>query len=235
MKATMVKQQQFDVRSNMVSVIVDLDEDGIATRLLHGFGKRPFQEFRGDEITTTPSDEGIRATVLLQNGAGDGPIVRFSVILPEVVPGDESTFEVTAAAVQSTEPSGFGGPQPGPRQSYEAMVLEGKVTLSDDCDEVGTCHDWQAIHDLMPGHPAKLTVTGTCTFPTPGYEVQLRPSVPQGINPRDLLLDKIVTPPTGIVPQVVTDVEVRYEDITDVMYETVTIEGGPSIKVENAL
>lgn len=234
MKATMVKQQHFDVRNNLVSIIVDLDENGIATHLRHAIGKREWQEFSGDEITTTPSDEGIRATVLLENGAADGPIVRLSVIVPEIVPGDESSFEVTAAAVQSTQSSGFGGLQPGPRQSYEAIELKGTVALSDDCYEVDTCRDWQAIHDLMPGHPAKLTVTGTCTFPTPGYKVELRPSVPQGINPLDLLLDKIVTPPTGIVPQVVTDVEVRYEEITDVMYETVTIEGGPTIKVENA-
>jgi hypothetical protein len=68
-----------------------------------------------------------------------------------------------------------------------------------------------------------------------GYEVELRPSVPQGINPRDLLLDKIVTPPSGLAGDIVTDVEVRYEEVTDVKYETVTIQGGPSIKVENAL
>jgi len=233
MKATMVTQLHFRVTSGAVSIAVDLDEDGTVTFLSHAVGKRAPQEFSGDEITTTRSDDGTSATVLLENGAADGPIVRLTVTVPEVIPGDESSFDVGAAALISTQSSGFGGRRPGPQQTYEALELEGEVTIADP--EPCTCQDWKAIHDLMPGHPAKLTVTGTCTFPTPGFEVELRPSVPQGINPLDLLLDKVVTPPPGPAAEVVTDVEVRYEEVTDVMYETVTImPGGPSIEVENA-
>ena len=163
----------------------------------------------------------------------DGPIVRFTVIVPEVIPGDESSYEVSAAGLQSTERSGF-GLGAGPQHTYEAYELKGTVTVG-GCEQ-GACHDWTAIHDLMPGHPRTLTVTGTCTFPTAGYEVELRPAVPQGINPLDLLLGKIVTPPSGPAADVITDVEARYEEVTDVMYETVTImPGGPTIKVENAL
>jgi hypothetical protein len=234
MKATMVKELQFYVTGDSVSIAVDLDGDGIATHLSYAIGKRAPQEFRGDDITTSTTDEGTRATVVLEDGAADGPIVRLTVIVPEVIPGDESSFEASAAALRSTEQSGFRGPRPGPRQTYEPLSLKGKVKVGGG-GEPGTCHGWQAIHDLMPGHPAKLTVTGTCTFPTTGYKVKLRPSVPQGINPLDLLLDKVVIPPTGIVAQHVTDVEARYEKVTDVKYKTVTIKGGPSIKVENAL
>jgi hypothetical protein len=237
MKATMVKELHFYVTNGHVTVAVDLDGEGHATFLSHAIGKRAPHEFSGDEITTTPSDEGTRATVVLDNGQADRPIVRFTVIVPEVIPGDESSYDVGAAALQSTEHVGFARPRPGPQHTYETFELKGKVEVGEKAGgyEAGNCHDWSAIHDLMPGHPSKLIVTGTCTFPTTGYEVELRPSVPQGINPLDLLLDKVVTPPTGIVAQHVTDVEARYEEVTDVMYETVTIEGGPSIKVENAL
>ena len=232
MKATMVKELHFQVTNGTVTVAVDLDGEGTATFLSHAIGKRAPQVFRGDDITTSRSDEGTRATVVLSDDRPvDGPIVRFTVIVPEVVPGDESSFEVGAAALETTEGSGFGRPS-GPRQTYEAFELQGKVTVGGG--EQGTCHDWQAIHDFMPGHPAKLTVTGTCTFPTAGFEVTLVRTSPQGINPRILLLDKIVIPPSGPAADVVTDVEVRYEEETDFEYESVTIvPDGPSIPVEN--
>lgn len=233
MKATMVKELQYRLTGHAVSIAVELNDDAVATYLSYAIGKRAPQEFRGDEITTSSSEEGTCATVVLENGAADGPIVRLTVIVPEIVPGDETSFDVNAAALRSTQSSGFGGLPPGPQQSYDALELKGTVTISGD--ELGACHDWEAVHDLMPGHPAKLTVTGTCTFPTLGYTVELRRKVPQGINPLDLLLDKLVTPPSGLAGDVVTDVEVRYEEVTDVMYETVTITGGPSIDVENAL
>jgi hypothetical protein len=233
MKATMVKELQYYVTGDHVSIAVELDSEGIATYVSYAIGRRAPQEFRGDDITTGHSEEGTHATVLLENGAADGPIVRLTVVVPDVVAGDESSFEVSAAALRTTEQSLFGGPRPGPRQTYEALSLKGKVTVAGG--EQGTCRGWQAIHDLMPGHPAKLTVTGTCTFPTLGYQVELRRSQPQGINPRDLLLDKIVTPPSGLAGDVVTDVVARYEEVTDFRYETVTIQpDGPSITVEDA-
>ena len=94
----------------------------------------------------------------------------------------------------------------------------------------GTCHDWTAEHtgDV-------LTVHGTCTFNTAGYTVELQRTQPQGINPVDLLLDKIVHPPTGPVAQVVTDVEVTYSEETTFEYETVTIlPDGPQIPLNIA-
>jgi Domain of unknown function (DUF6438) len=94
------------------------------------------------------------------------------------------------------------------------------------------CHDWTAVHRHDPPPPV-LTVHGTCTFPTAGFAVELRRTEPQGINPRDLLLDRIVHAPTGPVAQVVTDVEALYIEHTDFDYETVTIlPDGPSIRVE---
>lgn len=97
---------------------------------------------------------------------------------------------------------------------------------------VGSCRDWSAVHDQEPPGPFTLIVTGICAMPTPGYSVELRPHEPQGINPADYLLDKIVTAPGGIQPQVITDVDVRYEEQTGADYKTVTIlPGGPTIEV----
>ncbi len=76
------------------------------------------------------------------------------------------------------------------------------------------CSGWSAR--FSPSEKA-LLVTGSCTMPTPGYELSLSANVNQGTNPRDALRVAIVAkPPDGIVPQVVTETPVRYEhDVGD--------------------
>jgi hypothetical protein len=97
----------------------------------------------------------------------------------------------------------------------------------------GSCRDWAAWVDRQPPGPAKLHVTGRCQFPTGGFMVELRPRSPQGINPRDLLLDKIVQPPSGPATTAITVVEVSYAEQTDTGYDTVTIlPDGVTIPVE---
>jgi hypothetical protein len=54
-------------------------------------------------------------------------------------------------------------------------------------------------------------VTGTVVLPTPGYDVQLVPASPQGINPRDFIMDLKITARPGVWPQVVTSMSVRYD------------------------
>lgn len=96
-----------------------------------------------------------------------------------------------------------------------------------------TCTDWQAWHDRMPGVEPTLHVTGECTCPTPGYAVELRVHEPQGINPGDLLLDLVVTPPTDPVPDVLSPCPVTFELQTTAKYDTVTIidvEAGIPVK-----
>lgn len=229
---TVMKGLLFELVGGALAVDVETDGGGGVDRLRYTVGKGPTREFSGDEISVATSDEGTRATVMLENGAADGPIVRFTVIVPPVVLGDDNAFDVTSAALRSSQRSLFGGQRPGPQLSYDAVDLTGKVS----CLPPGgadTCRGWYASHDHMPPGPATLRVTGTCTFPSTGYTVELRPHEPQGINPGDLLLDKIVTPPDGIVGPAFTDVEVRYEEETDVEYDTVTIlPDGPSIEVE---
>lgn len=89
---------------------------------------------------------------------------------------------------------------------------------------VGQFFDWYAAHDHMPPGPATLRVTGKCRFRTTGYRVELRRSDLQETNPwpRNLLLELIVKAPTGHVGQGFTTLDARYEEETDVEYETVT-------------
>jgi len=88
---------------------------------------------------------------------------------------------------------------------------------------INSCTGWKAIHDFMPPKPARLRVSGQCTFPTPGFKVTLKKKQPQGINPNILILEKTVQPPTGIEPQVVTTIPVNYEENTDQHYSEVSI------------
>jgi hypothetical protein len=87
----------------------------------------------------------------------------------------------------------------------------------------GKCTDWKAWHDNQPPGPARLYVTGKCTFPTNGYKVELKPHVPQGINPAIYILDKVVNKPSGPAEDVITTVEVRYEEKTSKHYTEVNI------------
>ncbi len=81
-----------------------------------------------------------------------------------------------------------------------------------------TSLDWSAAL-----HQDKLKVNGHITFPTPGYKVQLKKKVPQGINPKILLLEKTVEAPTGIEPDHVVTIPVSFEEHTTVHYDEVEI------------
>lgn len=100
-------------------------------------------------------------------------------------------------------------------------------------ETIGECRDWSAWHDHQPPGPPTLHVHAECEFLTAGYTVELRRRVPQGINPKDLLLTKVVHGPTGPVADVIMTVEARYQEETDFEYDTVTIlPDGLSIPVE---
>ncbi|HKR01644.1 MAG TPA: hypothetical protein VJT09_13275 [Pyrinomonadaceae bacterium] len=98
----------------------------------------------------------------------------------------------------------------------------------------GKCEGWVAVQDNMPPGPPRLYVTGKCTFPTSGYKVTLKEAAPQGKNPAILLLNKIVTPPTGIVRPVETTVDVRFDKKkATTRYKSVTIlPDGGTVKVQ---
>jgi hypothetical protein len=88
---------------------------------------------------------------------------------------------------------------------------------------LGKCGGWKAALDIMPPGTPTLRVTGKCVFPTHGYKVKLTKAVPQGINPKILLLRKTVTPPTGPVIQTPQTVKVSFTLKTKTRYTHVTI------------
>lgn len=95
------------------------------------------------------------------------------------------------------------------------------------------CRGWNAVQHFGRAGTGPLTVTATCRVPTSGHSVELRRHVPQGINPADLLLDRVLIEPSGPTLPVITEVEVRYREPTDFPYKTVMIlPDGPSLPVE---
>ena len=93
------------------------------------------------------------------------------------------------------------------------------------------CNDWEAFHDQMPPGPATLRVTATCTCP-PGRTLELRKKEPQGINPRDLLLELVEIEQGGGGYRGGgggESIELEYREDTDTEYDTVSIlPDGPS-------
>jgi hypothetical protein len=94
------------------------------------------------------------------------------------------------------------------------------------------CRDWKGWLDQMPPGRPTLHVTGHCEFPTGGYTVRLERHEPQGFNPRDLLLDLLITEPTEAGSQAVTQLDVAYQEDTEVEFDSVTIlPNGPTVEV----
>lgn len=125
------------------------------------------------------------------------------------------------------------GPQHG-KTSVLAFAMIGDHIVGSSSVPVGPLHpprgsvhvdtsDWYAWLDKMPPGPASLHVQGTVQLPTPGFEVRLVPASPQGINPRQLILDLLVTELPGVWPQIVTSVSVRYDQKPAIDYDTVFI------------
>ena len=98
-----------------------------------------------------------------------------------------------------------------------------RIDVLDKPTAQGRCENWTAWIDRQPPGPPTLHVHGECEFRTGGFTVTLHRHEPQGINPRDLLLDKVVEPPTGPVTDALTRVEVTYTEETDAGFDTVTI------------
>jgi hypothetical protein len=96
------------------------------------------------------------------------------------------------------------------------------------------CTDWAAAESAQPFERARLIVTAECVVPTASHKLELRPSSPQGINPRILLLDLVVHPPKEPTLPVLTRVHLRYEQKTSPGFiNAVTImPDGPTLPVK---
>jgi len=94
----------------------------------------------------------------------------------------------------------------------------------------GRCKDWRA---LQPPGVGKLMVRGWCTFPSSGWSMELRRKEPQGTNPADLELERVVNLAEGPQASFIKAIEVEYVEETEIAFETVTIlPDGPTIEVE---
>lgn len=69
----------------------------------------------------------------------------------------------------------------------------------------------------------QLKVEATLSLPEGDYEVGLRRAVPQGKNPKDLWLQLTVREPIPPPTKRLKQIEVRYEETSDVFYEKVII------------
>lgn len=73
--------------------------------------------------------------------------------------------------------------------------------------------NWIAILNLMPGPgPASFYVTGEVELPASNYEARLVKRVPQGINPKVLMLDLVLEPLKVPGTQALEWRLVRYEE-----------------------
>ncbi len=82
----------------------------------------------------------------------------------------------------------------------------------------GKCRDWKAL--LGPG---VVVVDVWATFPSAGWQMELRKAEEQGEDPDELIIERIVTFPQGYQPPVVRGIDVHWEEKTAVEYKTVRV------------
>lgn len=85
--------------------------------------------------------------------------------------------------------------------------------------------DWYAWNDLSPPQPDDFFVTGEVEVANPGVEVLLVPKLPQGINPRILLMELIFIQRPGIWPTLLVRKPVRYHK-ANATYDSVEVYVG---------
>src|ERR1700674_2667072 len=96
---------------------------------------------------------------------------------------------------------------------------------------------FKAWINKQPGSQPKLIVTGKAEVPTSGWTGTLERAVPQGINPKILILDACLVEPTGKVNSpVVSKVDLRYDEsppAVDYSQVTIRLDGDDvTVKVE---
>jgi hypothetical protein len=73
--------------------------------------------------------------------------------------------------------------------------------------------DWYAWVDHQPPGPPVFHVVGEVLVANPGIQATLVYRIPQGINPRILLMDLVLVQLPGAWPQILTWKTVRYDRI----------------------
>jgi len=149
-------------------------------------------------------------------------------ITPEVVPirvvikmRRGMCAQVVSKIRHNHRPIRLGG-KTGKNKVIVFAMLDGKVVGTSTIDapvkppptpspQTVTTADWHAWVNRMPPGPASFIVTGTVNLPTAGFDAKLVVATPQGFNPKELILDLVISPKPGLWPQVITPVSVRFE------------------------
>ena len=103
----------------------------------------------------------------------------------------------------------------------------------DDQDDVPdrTFHDFQAIHDHMPGKNMTLTVSGQVEYPEDCWTVSLD-RMRSGINPKILML-RLYESKGDVCLEKITREPVSWSESTETEYTEVQIlPGGPTLPVQ---
>ncbi len=99
--------------------------------------------------------------------------------------------------------------------------IETETTVS--CKGVQT-ENWYAWYNTMPPGPTLLIAIGDVQVGNPGVLAILKSHVPQGINPKILLLDLTLVQKPGQWPQIVTTAHAWYHEQAQVgTYASVSI------------
>lgn len=93
------------------------------------------------------------------------------------------------------------------------------------------CRDFEAWHDTMPGTEPTVHVHGYVDTPTDGWSARLEYAEPQGINPRVLELELKVEEPEGAAPDVLSELEVKFERASEEGYDQVHVRGCGTFEV----
>lgn len=147
---------------------------------------------------------------------------------------DLPEYRLTVVAGEDTKTVVQYGTDEPPDFWVIAEVVDG---IASDVDwmpgaAAGSCDGWSATLTTFGIVAPLLQVRGTCTFPTAGYEVELRRHRPQSCNPDLLLLEKVVTPPSGPAAEVITEVEVIYAERTPSVRRVTILPEGDIVDVQ---
>lgn len=91
----------------------------------------------------------------------------------------------------------------------------GKISITEE--KLTGCQvdssQWSAWVNFQTPSPKSLRVQGVVSAPTPGYKAVVTVASPQGINPRELILDLSLKPLPGLWPRIITPIPAIYEDM----------------------
>ncbi len=233
----LVKAYQFELRGGGATITY---HDG--TRQLHYVGpsKPPLDDVVEITETVSPVDTPIGRLVTATFAFATDSIARtVSILLPQVnlkveeaamgkdPVASRADFKTMAVWTDSLSTEGGADLVPGAVHRYISAEMEGAAEAP---------YVFTASQTGRLPRPRVLVAEGGCTLPSSGYNVSLVRHEPQGSVLQDLLLRLVVKEPgpDEIVLPVLTTYPVRYEEESQIWFDTVTIlPDGPSIRVEH--